>query len=208
MLRFPAKEPLFMSKNTLFTLLAITAVTATAIAYADPITDIRASDSTLNPYQVLQKLYNESSVPAALTDFDFMSNTSSNQHCSAAAVDGSPAYRLQIAQVQTVLVPGTPATPAQGPLFPGTPAIPDQMGTVLTYGVTDQKSDLAAPGATAKIVITTTATDLVQTTTDANDDESPMVMSVRKNGAFLSLHAVLNSGLTTQTDVYAYCYRQ
>lgn len=160
------------------------------------------------PFETLKNFYDQSTTPAALTDFDWASDKNSKQICSAALSDSTAPYEVLIGRTTTVIAPGTPATPGQGPLFPGTPGTPDQKGTVLTFSVTSDRSSLASTPIGGTSLITTTSTDLVDTVTDQNNTESPIVMSARENGGLIALHVTINTGSAQEKGLYIYCYRQ
>jgi len=170
---------------------------------------------TTSPFQLLQKQYDESTLPAALEDFDLQSNTTSNQHCVAAEATSTAPYDLVVMRIYGVMEAGTPAIPgipSQGPLFPGTPgtpATPDKMGTYLTYTTgTDRTAVESTLSLTEKDVVTFTATDLIDAYSDSANPDSASTIMVRKSGNLLVFRGIEDPSSSTPTVVYGYCYRQ
>jgi hypothetical protein len=195
-----------MKKTMLFALLSLTSISSFA---GDRIADIAAENPSASPYQVMQQFYDESSIPASITDFDLNTNTKSDQQCVAAEADSQTPYKLYIVRANFVVKPGLPAQPAYGPLFPGKPATPPQLGVTLLFNtrsrnVLDDQVDRLAKFNTIK----TSATDMILTMVDTNYPETTIIMNTRENEGLLAIKVKINAGEPKEKTIFAYCFRQ
>lgn len=180
------------------------------LAGADTLTDIKASNPNATPYQILQTLYNQSSSPADLSDFDSINNLSSNQHCAIATQTDKTAKPFYFAKAQVIVKLGTsakPGKPSTGPLFPdtpATPAVPKQVGEAVVFFRAESDRQNAADYIVAQVSSNTS--DLVINSYSLAASYVSNSIYARKNGSFIAIHALQNNEGTD--EVYAYCYRR
>jgi hypothetical protein len=187
-----------------------------SVASADLVSQLTAENPTALPYQVLKMLYNDSSTPAALQDFDWSTNAQSNQHCVLAPQEEIVPLRDDVYVVRNhyLETAEVAAVPGDGPLFPGSPEKPAKIGTEITFdsaAYPSKRSDsirkLSDPRG-VNIYFKTTSTDLIETHIPSGDtSDEPWTLSARKNGNLIAIHLVYGTADDNLPDAYLYCYR-
>ena len=181
---------------------------------------MQAMLQTQDPFKTLQNAFN-SALPAKAQDYPRaadLSSSAAKMKCVDVMVgpevsdDFKKLFPVYVGQFNYV-IPGIPATPANGPLFPGDPGTPDQtvstLSPVMVYGngtqVSDQEIASALNGLNMPVVSTSKSGDLQSKITSSQDKTYSLVTTYRKNGGELFFHSV-ESGSSVSDEGYGYCY--
>lgn len=143
----------------------------------------------LSGYEVLKKLYDEGSQGAQVTDIEDAKADPKKQNC-AAVVQSDENTAVPFGIIRDIV-----KTSAQGPLFPGTER------SYVRFGGMDPED--MPPG-----TISSTESDLIITVSENTYVvDSPLVLSLRRNGKFLAFKLVSRQSSSDRVD-YGYCYSE
>ncbi len=176
---------------------------AAASGRAETLNRIKADHPNASAYAILQRLYETSTTPAQLNDFD-MFGQSSLLKCAGAQHDRQLIANAwaTIYRYKTILS----GNPGHGPLFPGTP------GSEKTIAIGEQNSQYREQFAAATTV-TLTATELVNLTSRPSglDDPNsvyPYGLLFRRNENYLAVKEWVAVGTDHESVNYGYCWRE
>lgn len=167
--------------------------------------ELTAENPDATPFQVLEKLFNESNTPASMQDFDSIEG-SSNMKCAGIAQDEKELVSFCARRID-VTVPGKASN---GPLFPGTP---DQTMSFIGTGACLPAYDVPRSKQLIKrllpfVQLSTTETELIMHV-NKNDESSvsPITISFRRNSALISIRSFFLDSTKWRTR-YSYCWRE
>ncbi|OYZ21209.1 MAG: hypothetical protein B7Y39_09735 [Bdellovibrio sp. 28-41-41] len=177
---------------------------------------IVALNPQASPKEILKKLFEESSVPASVSDFDLNTDKKSNQECQGVGfpdIDGLAPMRIRRA-----LVPIQEALPDGGPLFPARPAIKEDRVVFAIQPqqferLTDDPEFLGAWSHGASTIMKT-ETELLEKTRYTSHGQVNALennLLARRSGGLLIIKMFtvsLNPAVgVDSTHKYIYCYR-
>ncbi|MGZ3695106.1 MAG: hypothetical protein ACXWQO_13250 [Bdellovibrionota bacterium] len=196
------------SKYLKVPLILLALVTAGSNAYAESLAQIKVKNPTSTPFEILEKLYDSSSSPANLSDFDEF-NTPSSMHCAGAGPAHSFPVEGNIFKRYEYIVKR--GEPSRGSLFPGTP---DAKQAILLLNPYEDAAYLPYLKAlTAVTVMSKTSSDLVvelikaPVGLDKHSDEIPVKWLLRKNNDMIALKTILRLGKPNESINYTYCWK-
>jgi hypothetical protein len=153
----------------------------------------------MTPYQTLQKLFNESAMPAHLSDIDLATDNNSNQRCAVAHEDSTsePIVKVFVQRWSY-------SYPSQGPLFPTNTKEFIEVNSV-SRTVNEQFISTFADHTT----VSQTGRELI-VYVDGNfqmTGANPLQYKLRKNNDLIVIEITSEIGLLNARVSYAYCYR-